>query len=804
MPLNLLNIPSDSPLQPHLERLKQFAINHQLQASVLTAFYQVALTSSFVWQQWQRSPSLIVADLTRTMGFDDFISQLEKQYQSTPPSISNLHQWHQDVLRYLACQIILEPTHNEQQLTDLTRLAETIMHYTWRHVSDNPPPFCVFALGKLGAGELNFSSDIDLVIVADGEDMQTTRLVQQWVGLLTQPLPGAMFYRVDLRLRPFGESGPLVCSETFLMQYLESHGRDWERLAWMRARPIFRVDDGRKILESIRSFIYRKYLDFNAIDEIRTLKQKMMQSKARHPLHVKLGPGGIRDIEFIMQSFQLIYGGVHPQLRGEKPLTILANAKFHEILGAKKAQALQSSYLFLRRLENHLQLAANRQTHEMPHAPVDQARLGVGMDQSYDAIIRTMQKAMQDVEHIFKSLLPAPPSQASIKYDDWPASWQQITQTERFEKRTIQQKKVLHAFLQSAFESELPEKSVMALVQLLIRKPVYIGFIAQLRHASQIFDVINHAYLLEAVIACPLLIESLLQEVTIPRDGLSFLATEIQGHADDELWLESLVLAKQKTWFQWARLFLQEKISARDVSGVLSEATDAIIHAVMQRALKKHALLQDNFLVVGMGRLGDRSMGFASDLDLIFLHQCHENNHTELLPLVRLINTYLTTTTRFGKLFDMDTRLRPSGQAGALVTSLDYFRRYQMAEAQTWEHQALVKARSVWGAPAIQHSFEQVHQEIMGMARDAQKITKDVQQMLEKIQSHKGHSNPVKYGKDGLVALEFASQREQLLASSPVIDAYPEALLAHWGLEAESQTWAAHHQQYIKHALNKK
>ena len=262
-----------------------------------------------------------------------------------------------------------------------------------RNAAGEVQPFIVLGMGKLGGGELNFSSDIDLIFVfpekgetsgarsVDNEDF-FTRLGRLVIRLLGERTSDGLVHRVDMRLRPFGDSGPLTVSAAFLDNYLQTHGRDWERYAWVKARAITGLAAWKLVhAESVRPFVYRRYLDFGVFESLREMKALIEKEVARRDLaeHVKLGPGGIREIEFIVQAFQLIRGGQDRRMQTQSLLAALPQLAGGKLLPARVAQELETAYLFLRRLENRLQMLADAQTHTLPTEPLPRARIAAAM-----------------------------------------------------------------------------------------------------------------------------------------------------------------------------------------------------------------------------------------------------------------------------------------------------------------------------------------------------------------------------------------------------------------------------------------
>lgn len=797
----MLNLPENlkNRQQEAKELAKAIGVSEETEENLIRA----SLISPWAWHFFQKNHEAVkfLTEGNPLAAIEEDLHLLKEK--PSQPTAKDLQAWHQASLIRIACQIMKDANNTFQQLTWLTRLAELTIAHSWQIISKSPPPFTVLALGKLGAEELNFSSDIDLVFVIEKESFEATRLAQRWIGLLTNTQLGAAFYRVDMRLRPFGESGPLVVPRQFLMHYLETEGRDWERLAWMRARPVLNHDYGQEILKDLAPFVYRKYLDFAAIDEIRLIKKSIRGESKNHERHLKLGPGGIREIEFIVQTFQLMFGGRDESFKNHRLIEGFQHSKLTSLVGGENTKTLQEVYLWLRHLENLVQIYGNQQTHELPLNEERKAALEIAMNQSYKSIESKTKESCQKVVRLFEALLPDVSQGISLDPASWPAEFSSITNHARYKKLSQSQQATLLYFLQKAHESALTLSNTLQFAEFLVRKPIYIGFIKQVSDLNILFSVIQEPFLLQQLLKCPYLFEDLLKSTDDTLDVATIVALELKNGVSDDVgeFLEKMNLIKTILWFKIARLWRAKKMNDQEVSAALSVATELLLSELFNKLSQFCAIDEDDFLVVAMGRLGDQSMGFTSDLDLIFLHRHHDRNFDKELSWVRRLMTFITSNTRYGKLFEMDTRLRPSGQSGSLVTSLSFFENYQNQKAEVWEHQALVKARAIWGGAQIKQGFQEIQQSILLKPRDLIDVKQKIAAMLKRVMEHKKSHPAHKYARGGLVEIEFFAQGEALTRSKLFPDYYPAVFLKAIGEDELAATWQTLHAYHLDFEL---
>ncbi|EPQ0970114.1 bifunctional [glutamate--ammonia ligase]-adenylyl-L-tyrosine phosphorylase/[glutamate--ammonia-ligase] adenylyltransferase [Citrobacter farmeri] len=709
-----------------------------------------------------------------------------------------------------------------------------------------PQPLLILGMGKLGGGELNFSSDIDLIFAwpehgstqggrRELDNAQFfTRMGQRLIKVLDQPTQDGFVYRVDMRLRPFGDSGPLVLSFAALEDYYQEQGRDWERYAMVKAR-IMGDTDGRYVEElraMLRPFIFRRYIDFSVIQSLRNMKGMIAREVRRRGLkdNIKLGAGGIREIEFIVQVFQLIRGGREPSLQSRSLLpTLRAIAALH-LLPESDAEQLRQAYLFLRRLENLLQSINDEQTQTLPGDELNRARLAWGMNvDDWLQLTETLEEHMANVRRVFNELIGDDETetqedalseqwrelwQDALQEDDTPPVLAHLTDDDRMrvlaliadfrkelDKRTIgpRGRQVLDHLMphllsdvctrQDAF---LPLSRITPLLVGIVTRTTYLELLSEFPGAlKHLISLCAASPMVASQLArYPLLLDELLDPNTLYqptatdayRDELRQYLLRVPED-DEEQQLEALRQFKQTQLLRIAAADIAGTLPVMKVSDHLTWLAEAMIDAVVQQAWLQmvarygqptHLADRDGrgFAVVGYGKLGGWELGYSSDLDLIFLHDCPVDVMTDgdreidgrqfYLRLAQRIMHLFSTRTSSGILYEVDARLRPSGAAGMLVTSAESFADYQKNEAWTWEHQALVRARVVYGDPQLTSQFDTVRRDIMTLPRDGKTLQTEVREMREKMRAHLGNKHrdrfDIKADEGGITDIEFITQ----------------------------------------------
>ncbi len=696
----------------------------------------------------------------------------------------------------------------------------------------------VFGMGKLGGGELNFSSDIDLVYAFEhgGESEPTpaqagsvrplaaedyfARLGQQLAKLLDETTADGFCHRVDLRLRPFGNAGRVALGFAAMEQYFQREGRDWERYAWQKARPVAGdLAAGERFLQTLRPFVYRRYLDYGALDGLRGMKAMIAAEVARKELadDVKRGPGGIREIEFLAQALQLIRGGREPALRERRLLPALDALRDAGQVPAETVVALADAYRFLRHVENRLQMLRDAQTHALPEAALERERIarGLGFD-DWPALHDALERQRARVAREFGALLSQRDQRPAVA-GDLPAYWRALPDggdaaqlsaagfgdaesidaalrdfarspsvRDLSDASRARLDRVLPVLLQASAPAAQPLLAVRRLLALLhniLRRASYLALLDEEPAAlSRLVDVMARSALLaERLAAHPVLLDELLDARTegpLPERALfaEACAAALQ-HDDTEAALFALNEIRQQLSFRIALATLDRRQPAQDGTRQLAWLADAVVEAVLVLARRElHAthggLPGSRFAVIGYGSLGGEELGFGSDLDLVFLYDAVAEAQSDgarpldasrwFARLAQKIVALLGTVTGGGRLYDVDVRLRPDGGKGLLVSSLASYADYQRERAWTWEHQALVRARFAAGDDNLREDFGRVRNDTLGRGRDAAKLRDDVIAMRTKMRAELDRSTPerfdLKQGEGGLVDLEFLLQ----------------------------------------------
>jgi [glutamine synthetase] adenylyltransferase / [glutamine synthetase]-adenylyl-L-tyrosine phosphorylase len=706
--------------------------------------------------------------------------------------------------------------------------------------------FIVLGMGKLGGRELNFSSDIDLVFLF-GEGGETSgprvidneeyfnRLGREMIQLLDTRNADGFVFRVDMRLRPFGESGPLVVSLSSLEGYLQQHGRDWERYAWIKARAIVGVEVYASAYEEIvRPFVYRRYLDFGVFEALRNMKALIVREMARRDLehHLKLGRGGIREIEFIVQSMQLVRGGSDRRLQNPSLLQVLPLLASSKLVSSEDIAQLTQAYLLLRKAENALQMMRDQQTHTLPEDPLDRARLAWSLNfADWAETQQRLQEALDGVSGQFDALLfGAPQTQRSA--DDLGMAWldsddakvSEELANSGFPRAEIPAvAEILEAYRQAApyrrldeaghrrlyvilarlLKSAAQRASPAVVVQRVLRVLEAIGtrasYLALLKEQpaalDRLIDICAISGFLSRQIAdFPLLLDELIDPKAFDelpsRQGfvLELAArTERLSTDDPERQVEALRQFQKVAVFEVALADLTDRLPLMRVSDRLTDIAELIIQCCMDLAWQQMThtygtpycgedadhLRPVTVAVAGYGKLGGLELGYASDLDLVFLHDSQGNiqstqgeraldNGIFFLRLGQRIVHLLTMHSAAGRLYEVDMRLRPNGKGGFLMTGIDAFERYQQSEAWTWEHQALLRARAVAGDPRLCAVFEDVRRRILSSAVRRESLRADVLDMRMRMRKELSRSGAgefdIKQDAGGIGDIEFLVQ----------------------------------------------
>jgi glutamate-ammonia-ligase adenylyltransferase len=712
----------------------------------------------------------------------------------------------------------------------------------------------VYGMGKLGGRELNFSSDIDLIFTYPemGEtqgarrslDNQQffTRLAQKLIAALHQKTADGFVYRVDMRLRPFGESGPLVITFNAMEDYYQEQGRDWERYAMLKARLIGQGEYHDQLSTMLRPFVYRRYIDFSVIDSLRRMKMMIAQEVRRKQLNnnIKLGAGGIREVEFIVQVFQLIRGGRIKELQHRRLLTVLPILVEKEEITAENESVLTNAYCFLRRVENIIQALNDQQTQTLPDNELDQTRLLWALNhekcETWSAFLEHLYQQMNGVHQEFCALIGEESPNHQAKDQHWTAVWD----SDWSEKESISWIEQVSVFvdaqkiwqLLSEFKVDMKKRSIGNRGRVVLDKlvPVLMWHIQQehsehstLERVLIIFSKIStrtayiellfenegalkhliklchqSSWVAEHIAKYPILLDELIDPKLLhnPPELRCYSAELRQAmlripEDDQEAQMDRLRHFKQAQHLRIATADICGILPVTKVSDHLTALAEAIIEEVIHLAwqqisqrfgVPESTVGQDHkgFSAIGYGKMGGIELGYSSDLDLVFVHNSQSYEITNGSKQIPASQFYMKLAQRFmhifntrmasGILYELDMRLRPSGNSGLLVVHIDTFAQYQREDAWTWEHQALVRARTVFGYPELADKFNVIRREILTSPRERASVREDVLKMRKKMREHLDKSTSdntdIKQGQGGLVDIEFLVQFLVLSESS--------------------------------------
>ncbi|MCY1281950.1 Bifunctional glutamine synthetase adenylyltransferase/adenylyl-removing enzyme [compost metagenome] len=811
------------------------------------AFVRVAAASDFVAEQSQRDPAMLLAlaasgELERSLAPGELRAQMSELLEDCAEEDElgrRLRRYRNRQQLRIIWRDLTRQADLAETCCDLSDLADACIDlaYHWlysRHCaqfgtpigrrSGQPQHLVVLGMGKLGAHELNLSSDIDLIFgYPEGGETEGakraldnqeffTRLGQRLIKALDVITVDGFVFRVDMRLRPYGSSGPLVFSFNALEQYYQDQGRDWERYAMIKARVVGGDQTaGEQLLQMLRPFVYRRYLDFSAIEALRSMKQLIQQEVRRKGMteNVKLGSGGIREVEFIAQAFQLIHGGRDLSLQQRPLLKVLDTLEGQGYLPPPVVAELKEGYEFLRYTEHALQAIADRQTQMLPDGDLDRARVAfiMGFD-DWPAFHERLMYWRGRVEWHFQQVIADPDEEEGggegCVGGEWLPLWEEALDEESAcrqlgeagfaepatarrrlgdlrngpQVRAMQRlgRERLDAFiprlLNMTVEHGNPDlvlERVLPMVEKVARRSAYLVLLTENPGALQRLIELCAAspWIAEQITRFPLLLDELLNEGRLYRPPLApELAAELRERLtripedDLEQQMEALRHFKLAHSLRVAASEIAGTLPLMKVSDYLTWLAEAILDQVLALSWRYNVakfgapkradggLCDPDFIIVGYGKVGGLEFGHGSDLDLVFIHDGDPQAETDgakpidgaqfFTRLGQRIIHLLTTQTTSGALYDVDMRLRPSGAAGLLVSSLGAFQRYQENEAWTWEHQALVRARVLVGSPRVAGAFEQVRLAVLGRERDLPKLRAEVSEMRAKMRGNLG------------------------------------------------------------------
>lgn len=705
--------------------------------------------------------------------------------------------------------------------------------------TQRPQELIIVTMGKLGGYELNVSSDIDLIFLYGREGKTNGRraisnheffakTVQQLLAMLSETTAYGKVFRTDLRLRPDADAGPLACSLAALEHYLINQGHDWERYAWIKARPlVFKAftDSAPQAhlaeLQALRTpFVYRKYFDFDALASLRHLRERIRHEWQKRASsqpnidtqnHIKLGDGGIREIEFVVQLNQLVRGGRNPSTQKTNLLAALSAQRQADLIEASLATALEQAYRFLRRTEHFLQYRNDEQTHLLPNNSAQTQQLAKAMGYTLEAFNEQLAKHRQNVQGAFQEAfriaglghneaLPKP-SSPSTKLDK--ETFNAIDATSPVGKRLVQLQQsprirrlptvsqdrlnaLLPALLEAAAQTDNPEHTSLRLLNLtetIAPRSAYLALLSEypdvLARLTQLFSASQWAaqYLTQYPLLLDSLIEwqPLMQPIQLSEQAQQ-LHTELDacrlanGKPDIERQMNFMRDFQRQISFQLLVQDIAGKLSVEKLADELSALADLLLEETLYRVIPlihSETIKTPAFAILAYGKLGGKELGYASDLDLVFVYDDPNPDAPQYYTrLGQRMVSWLTTLTSSGRLYEVDLRLRPDGDAGVLAVSFDGLSRYQLTHAKPWEHQALTRARFAAGDKRIGLRFERLRRRILLLPRNRQALKYAICTMRDKIRA--GHPNnsqlfDIKHDIAGMVDIEFITQYLVLL-----------------------------------------
>ena len=833
--------------------------------AVRASLPRVFAGSDFLAESCTRDPQLLAAllgrgELSRRLAPEELAARAPQFDAATAESEvqRTLRRWRRYELARIAWRDLAGWADLPETLADLSAFADAAIRSAAafarhalverygepRSASGEVQPLVVIGMGKLGGGELNFSSDVDLVLLfpehgdTDGtrsiaNEEFFTRLAQALVRLLEAPTADGFVLRVDLRLRPFGSSGPVVASFAAFEDYLPRHGRDWERYAWIKARALTAPDRYAELeAAAVRPFVYRRYLDYGVFESLREMKALIEREVERRELadDVKLGPGGIREIEFIVQALQLTRGGRDRQLQTPALRTALERLGETHVLPAAAVAQLAAAYVFLRRLENRLQMLDDAQVHTLPAEPRARARIAHAMGLAdWPALCAALEAQRARVRaHFHEVILGGGRADASTVRIDLGRFWDSEAETAALEEslaaagftesaeaarlllelrgshlvRKLDEpgRRRLQALLPALLADIAASGAQLAVLRRILRiieatgkRSAYFALLRENAAArARLVELVGHGEFLAAQIAAhPLLLDELIDARLLSqlptRDSLAADLAErlgqLQAEEDPERQVEALCHFQSAALFRIAVADLTGAMPLMRVSDRLTDVAELIVARAMELGWRQITAQFGvptcgdgrpvNICAVGYGKLGGMELGYSSDLDLVFLHDSHGerqetsgpkpiDNQLFFVRLAQRIVHLLTMHSAAGRLYEVDVRLRPSGKGGLLVTNIEAFAEYQRREAWTWEHQALLHARSVAGFAPLRAEFERVRLEVLCHHVRRESLRTEVREMRARMRRElakgdAGHFD-IKQDAGGIADIEFLAQ----------------------------------------------
>ncbi len=818
-------------LQQWDEKVTLQSLNIELIPEVLASLVKVWCSSVFVFESCLRRPELLqslmmTGDLLRSYSTSQYETTLAEQVVTSEAQLmQNLRYFRRREMVRIAWRDLAGWAPLSETLAEVSRLADACIQkalgFLYREACEKrgtpllaeggPQQIIVLGMGKLGAYELNYSSDIDLIFAYPENGVLTdrketsyseffTRLCQRLVKVLDEITVDGFVFRTDIRLRPFGDSGPVIMSFEGMENYYQTQAREWERYAMIKARQVagdFKA--GAQLMAMLNAFVYRRYLDYGAFEELRSLKMQITQELKRKDRleNVKLGPGGIRECEFIGQAFQLIRGGNEKSLQIRPLLEVFKRLGELTLITPEDAQQLSQSYCYLRWVENHIQQYNDQQTHDLPLYSDVQQRLAYSLNYAdwdsfkieldvvracvhalFDQVFSVSKQTTQDPRGIqlWNHAADEIELQASLRAYGFKEVESSLSALKHFKtagtirRLTTKGAKVLDrlmpqllAALQHVNDPDVTLKRMLGLFESVAGRNVYLALLAENPDAlAQLLRLASaSAWFCEYLALYPILFDELLdtrslyeplKKTALDQQLATLLAPiEIQD-------LEQLMITfrqfKHINVLKVAAADIMDVIPIMIVSDYLTYIAESILAQVLERAwlmlTDKHGFPPGSqssctgFAVIGFGKLGGLELAYGSDVDLVFIYDCQDGNalttgaspiscHQFYGRLGLKVRHILDTKLLSGVLYDTDMRLRPNGHSGLLVTQINAYEDYLQHQAWTWEHQALVRGRFIAGDIRLKTHFEDIRHLILTKPRDFALLRTDVGDMREKM-----------------------------------------------------------------------
>ena len=874
LPVTLRESVAASIKQWHDQLAPDFQPSLKFTASLVKVWY----SSAFIAESGIRQPELLVdlltsGDLTAIYPKQAYAERLAQlQIEGEPELMQVLRRFRRREMIRIAWRDLAGWAELAETLLDVSLLAEACIQYAlaflYQQACDKrgtpvlsdgiPQQIVVLGMGKLGAYELNYSSDIDLIFAyaengtlpdrkATSYSEFFTRLCQSLVKVLDEITADGFVFRTDIRLRPFGDSGPIIMTFDGMENYYQTQAREWERYAMIKARQVAGdFNTGAQLMAMLHAFVYRRYLDYGAFEELRSLKKQISQELKRKDRcdNVKLGPGGIREVEFIGQAFQLIRGGNEPALQTRGILDVLRILGERGLLEVNDAVQLAQSYCFLRRVENHIQQYQDRQTHDLPTTATVQQILAYTLDYAdWDSFKTALDAVRAQVQGVFDQVFSLSRQEETDSHslqiwsdaaedaqlcaylsgygfqqaDAGLVAIHQFKNAVAIRRLTAKGAKVLDRLMPQVIEGmqalanpDETLKRLLALFEAIAGRNVYWSLLAENPDAlAQLLRLASASpWICDYLSRYPVLFDDLLDTRSLfeplKKADLELQLSRLLANIAVQD-LEQLMIAlrhtKHTNVLRVAAADIMDVIPIMVVSDYLTYIAESVVAQVVARAwlmlTDKHGYPpgSDNsatgFAVIGFGKLGGIELGYGSDLDLVFLYDCRDGNaltngekpissaqfYGRLGQKVRHI---LDTKLLSGVLYEVDMRLRPSGDSGLLVTHINVYEDYLKNQAWTWEHQALVRGRFIAGDLRLKAHYDAIRRRILSLPRDLAQLKTEVRDMRIKMRNalatKESDRFDLKQSKGGIADIEFIVQFGVLAraANNPALTTYTD------------------------------